>query len=253
MGNSLTALVRIGSKTVHSKLRNGSIKHVPCDLDGCTLYLPMAEKSFNFTFDHSGKSNHGTVYGVSEIVGTIRNGLNFDGVDDYVDLVEAVNLMPTNAITLYAWIKTDMQQGSYNNEGRIINIHRVLASPSTLAAIYAGEPAGDGVGNRDSICFLYYNGTDHKWLCYQTSSPLYYDGNPHLIAATHDGTTIKLYYDGIEVASRVDTLGQAGNIKSKVGSFNGATRFFNDIIDEVRVYNRVLSPEEILVQYEQEK
>lgn len=243
MSNSLTGLVKIGSKTILSKAKDSSIKYVPSNLDGCVIYLPLEEKSFNLTFDHSGKNNHGTVYGANTVPGTIRNGLYFDGIDDYVDLPETDNLLTNGSVTISAWIKTNFKQGAYGTEGRIVNLHRLGVGSTSLAAIFAEE---------NKICFLYYNGSQHKFLYHTLSSNLYYDGEKHLITATHDGNIARLYYDGLEVASQSDTFGEAGNTKARVGSFNGSVRFFKGTIYNVKLYDIGLNPDIILSMYNQD-
>jgi CubicO group peptidase (beta-lactamase class C family) len=169
--------------------------------------------------------------------------------NDFVELPASSSILTGSPFTISTWIITDIQQGNYGgSEGRIVNLHRGDAY-STSASIYAGGPADGEPGNRDDICFLYWTGNDHKWLCYQTTSPVYHDGNPHLITATHNGSTVKLYYDGVEVRTRNDTFGTFGTATAKIGSFNGSERYFNGIIDEVTTYKRALSADEILAIY----
>ncbi|MBL7185177.1 MAG: LamG domain-containing protein [Phycisphaerae bacterium] len=67
----------------------------------------------------------------------------------------------------------------------------------------------------------------------------------HHICLTYDGTAARLYADGIQVASEAKTwdlaLGRA-HIGRQV---NNAAEFWDGVIDDVRIYNRVLTPEEI--------
>ena len=65
MSNKLMNLIKYGSRTIHSKVRSGKRIYVPKNLDGCVLYLPMDEKTFNLSFDHSGHEKHGTIYGAT--------------------------------------------------------------------------------------------------------------------------------------------------------------------------------------------
>ncbi len=167
--------------------------------------------------------------------------LDFDGTNDYVDLPASSNMLTDAPFTIEAWIKTTVQQGAYNTEGRIVNLHRA-SSYSTGGAIYAGG-YGTGGYSRDSICFLYCttDGGAHSWLCYETPSPYYHDGNWHFICATHNGSTAKLYYDGVEVASEDKAYGTFGTAKAKIGSFDGAARYFEGTIDEVRIWDAALA------------
>ena len=66
------------------------------------------------------------------------------------------------------------------------------------------------------------------------------------LAATYDGTTMRLYVNGVQVASRPQT----GNIATstnplQIGGDSIYGQYWSGRIDEVRVYNRALSAAEI--------
>ena len=66
------------------------------------------------------------------------------------------------------------------------------------------------------------------------------------VATTYDGTTQRLFVNGVEVASRA----QAGPLKKssnplRIGGNNIWGEYFQGLIDEVRVYNRALTATEI--------
>jgi len=67
----------------------------------------------------------------------------------------------------------------------------------------------------------------------------------HLVG-TYDGQHIKLYVDGEEqgVVS-ASSLTPTSSSPLYIGSFDGVSRWFNGSIDEVRIWNRVLTPNEI--------
>jgi len=68
------------------------------------------------------------------------------------------------------------------------------------------------------------------------------------IASTWDGSVVKLYLNGIEVATQASTsISTSGTGSSYIGAFNGPAHYFNGSIDEVRVSNIVRSPEEIKI------
>jgi hypothetical protein len=67
----------------------------------------------------------------------------------------------------------------------------------------------------------------------------------HHIALTYDGSTARLYADGVEVASASKTWDLVLS-RVRIGrQVNDATEFWNGLVDDVRVYNRMLTPEEI--------
>ena len=66
------------------------------------------------------------------------------------------------------------------------------------------------------------------------------------LAATYDGTTMRLYVNGMEVASRPQT----GNIATstnplQIGGDSIYGQYWSGRIDEVRIYNRALNQTEI--------
>jgi hypothetical protein len=68
-------------------------------------------------------------------------------------------------------------------------------------------------------------------------------------AITRSGGTVKLYFDGVELDPPM-TNGVIGNVATGDGpppsvAGNATGRSFNGLIDEVRVYNHALSPDEV--------
>ncbi len=67
----------------------------------------------------------------------------------------------------------------------------------------------------------------------------------HHIGLTYDGDVAKLYADGIEVASAAKNWNLTRS-RAHIGrQVNDAAEFWVGAVDEVRVYDRVLSVEEI--------
>jgi hypothetical protein len=66
------------------------------------------------------------------------------------------------------------------------------------------------------------------------------------VAATYDRSTLRLYVDGTQVATRAVTgglLNSAGALR--IGGNNVWGEWFKGLIDEVRVYERALTAAEI--------
>ena len=75
----------------------------------------------------------------------------------------------------------------------------------------------------------------------------------HQVAYTYDGSTWAGYRDGENIFSLPRTFSLNASAENLLfGTFNGGgSWFFNGIIDEARIYNRALSPAEILALYNQ--
>ncbi|MDD3470187.1 MAG: hypothetical protein PHE53_09460 [Thermoguttaceae bacterium] len=77
------------------------------------------------------------------------------------------------------------------------------------------------------------------------------DGSWRLATATFDGKTARVYLDGREIASKERpgklTLGQTASLM--IGSSSGSSEFFQGGLDDLRVYSRALSADEIAELY----
>src|SRR6266481_10208168 len=72
-----------------------------------TGHWPFDEGTGTNTVDISGNANHGTLKGSPVPIwtsGVSSNALEFDGVQNEVQVPNASTLTPTNALTLVAWV-----------------------------------------------------------------------------------------------------------------------------------------------------
>ncbi len=185
--------------------------------------------------DDSMGSNDGTLYG--EPVwssGKVGGALDFDGDADYVDLPD--NFPDVEDFTFEAWV--NWKGGDYWQ--RIFDFGHGSCSYMGLGP-YGNWP------NPDVLGFYIWNCGDTQYLI-TDSLPIH---EWHHVAVTLEGDVGKMYVDGSEVASETITL----NPSDVVGeySFIGKSQFgdpyFNGLMDEVAVYDRALSPEEIKGHY----
>ncbi len=193
----------------------------------------VAHYSFeNNTNDKSKYKNHGIRHGPVYVPGIAGQALEFDGVDDYVIVPDDDSLDLTTQFTLSAWInKKGEMKTIISKDG--LRIH----DPNYAYNLYAG---GDGVQyETNNIGYLNAIGTItwNEW---------------HHVAVTHDASknpnTI-IYVDGEKKKS--------GNVPSPKTLYHGkqdlligrrmktTLSFFNGTIDEVRIYNKALSAQEI--------
>jgi hydrogenase maturation factor HypE len=67
------------------------------------------------------------------------------------------------------------------------------------------------------------------------------------LAGSYDGSTLRLYVNGVQVATQALTgslVTSSGALR--IGGNSVWGEYFSGLVDEVRVYNRALSPAEIL-------
>ena len=66
------------------------------------------------------------------------------------------------------------------------------------------------------------------------------------VAATYDGTTMRMYVNGVEENSMAGPLAiGAGAVDFAIGAHHDGTNRFAGMLDDVKVYNKALSPAEI--------
>ena len=150
------------------------------------------------------------------------NALEFDGVNDYVEITHNDNLNMTEALTLDAWIKP---AGAGITNGII-----VMKNPLKYGLIWL--PA------TQKLTFSLDIG---GWADYVSNSIVPINQWSH-IAGTYDGSIIRIYINGV-----LDTeYSKTGSIATSTenltfGSRLDGNEFFNGLIDEVRVWRTALS------------
>ena len=246
MSNSLTSIVRIGSRTVQKKIVDNKITYVPTNLDNCVLYLPMEEKTINLSLDHSGYNNHGSIYGAVECDG--RNGnraLKFDGIDDYVDCGNNTSLDIIQKLSIGAWVKFNgLTSVGYNTivcrDGGASNRNYFLhtyTTPDLVTTMYFGIFSSGVCKYVASISNLEAD----RW---------------YNFIGTYDGLKVRLYTDGLLDCIPLEFVGTIDNYAVDLTIGKGKPsegRYLHGIIDGVYVYNQVLLEEKVSAHYNQEK
>ncbi len=192
------------------------------------------ENSGTTAGDSSGNGNDGTINGATWTTGKCGSALRFDGSSDWVDCGDDASLVPTN-ISFEAWIKPFNPGGSWQS-------------------IIANSPEG-GKYNY----WLYLQGNDLKLSAYSPTYPDLVVSNVvptanvwyHVAFTAVKGGTMEIFVNGDQVGSKTagSSLWTGGHTTISDLRPDRNIRF-NGIIDEVRIYNRVLSPEEIKAHYE---
>ena len=67
------------------------------------------------------------------------------------------------------------------------------------------------------------------------------------VAEVYDGETATVYYDGVEIQAGAGSgeMRENDNVKWWLGSMYATDRWLNGMLDEVCIWNKALSPEEI--------
>jgi hypothetical protein len=184
------------------------------------------EGSGTVVADGSGNGNNGTISGATWTTsGKYGNALSFNGNNALVTINNAASLQLTSGMTLEAWV------------------YPTTVSNKWRDVIYKGNDNYYLEGSSNNSRRPALGGTFGSPL-YGTA-PLTANTWTHL-AGTYDGATMRLYVNGVQVASRAQTGAIATSTNPlQIGGDSIHGQYFAGRIDEVRVYNRALSAAEI--------
>jgi hypothetical protein len=168
----------------------------------------------------------------------VRGGaLSFDGIDDMVSVAPAASLDLTGGLTLQAWV----------NPGALVGWETLILKERGVEdfsyALYAHDggalPGGAAVPGGS----LRISGA-HQTVRGTSALPL--NVWTH-VATTFDGTTQRIFINGVQVASRAQSglVNTSGGQLRIGGNTSFADEFFQGLVDEVRIYNRALTAAEI--------
>jgi hypothetical protein len=182
------------------------------------------------TADASGRGNTGTITGATRTTsGRIGSALTFDGVNDWVTVPDAASLDLTNRATLEAWIYPTALGGIWRTA-------LLKEQPGQLVyALYANNDVNRPSGHLYTTGDLFTNGT--------AALPL---NTWSHVAMTWDGTTQRLFLNGVQVGTRV----VAGTLPNSTGALrfggnNVWAEWFAGRLDEIRIYDRALTQAEL--------
>lgn len=198
---------------------------------GQVLYLPMNEGTGTVANDHSKEGNDGDIIGATWVAGKILGkALLFDGTDDYVQTPDAANLRVTSEASIEAWIKLtnkDKFQMVFNKwyDGSNRSYYfRVNDTNVLRLTVSLDGTTEDGASGATAL-------VTGRW---------------YHVVGIFDGTDIRVFLDGVQdgITNYPGSI-KVNNQVVNVGINHAAGEDFDGIIDEVRLFNRVLSAEEV--------
>lgn len=219
----------------------------PTELAG---YWRFDEGSGSNVLDTSGNGNTGIISGAKWVNEDRRPLLFFDG-NSLVEIKSSPSLDLIDQITIACWIKPDEIQPT--NSPTIISKH-VGVTPGAQYQIGLGN-VGSGFKIRFAAEPVVYLPTTGDMLMDHPlgNSAISMDKWNHL-AVTFDGKKITYYLNGAidrEINADKPMTSYAANIAIGAAPYKGW--FFKGFINDVRIYNKALSPYEINSLYKSEK
>lgn len=192
--------------------------------------------------DESVNSNDGTVNGASltlDRFGNVDSAYSFDGIADYMDLGNdaSVQFSGTPTMSVFGWVNlsgaaTYIGIDKYNSQGSSpggANIGYYLAFADTGGNTVVRAGFGNGVETKIDAT------TDIS------------DGDWHHVGWTWDGSLVEIYVDGALDFSQSYTSGIIDNDQalSVAKRIDLPTNIYAGLMDDIRIYDNVLSESDI--------
>lgn len=201
--------------------------------------------------DESGHGNHGTVYGASLVkdrFGNEDSAYSFDGVNDYVDIGHP---LVSGDFTISFWLKSNGRQNRFAvpiSQGNMS--YRGFGFTFTKGS-YNGFHWGTWKDKK--VSDPHWGKSAWHTIDFNFPKDINTDLTWHHLTATHKDNTIAVYRDGTFQGTASKFPINYGSFKFNIGRASGNRDFnhrtFNGVIDDIRIYNRALSGEEIVGLY----
>jgi len=210
--------------------------------EGLVGYWSFDEGQGNIAYDTSGMGNDGTIYGAIYVDGKVGKALSFDGSDDYVDCgVPNVVNFGTSDFTIGCWVKLN----SYNP---LVPNNNPIVSRWARGGWVWDFRVGWNWGEKDYLYFFTPRNPNYGMKGSGSVSLFVW----HHVAVKRESGNFYFYLDSVEQRGESDPANLTGSTPMWIGRFPGypESLSFDGCIDEIRIYNRALTAEEIKAHYE---
>jgi hypothetical protein len=201
-------------------------------INGLVSYYSMEETSGSTMYDKVG-TNNGTISGATiNQTGKISKCYSFDGVNDYV-LTSAPRPQDYTDYTMSLWVYVDSTIGS--GDRAIVGYDGTHATNGLFALYYNG-----------GTLTMYPKGTAGTFTHSVSTNTWYH------VVLIREGSTTRAYIDGSSKGSGTGNTAKSGDGYNGVvygSNRNYNNDFFKGRIDELGIWNRVLSATEVTKLY----
>ncbi|MBK7107244.1 MAG: Ig-like domain-containing protein [Ignavibacteriae bacterium] len=202
--------------------------------DGLISYWSFDEGADTIAYDWLNTNNALIRNNPEWITGVTGNSLKFDATDDYVEIPNSPSLnIDTNGVTVSAWVILNVLPPDM-----VYPYGPIYDSPTDNYVIYGDK------GNKElRFKVTTLNGAERPGIPTDSLKT----GVWQNITGVYNGTTARIFLDG----KLMDSHNLTGNVKPGQAARIGqdGTSYFNGQIDNVQIYNRGLSDQEIKFLY----
>ena len=197
----------------------------------------MEEGSGTVLVDSSTSANNGTILGnPTWVAGQHGQALRLDGTGDYATVPDSASLDISSAITMATWVRPEKSAFATQN---------LIKKAVTTGTLVGGYELSLSAPGKVFVRFNQATTGDTLRLNSTTSYPLNGSAWMH-VAATYDGTTMRLYINGVQEALLTSSFAIVTNNTSLgIGAQPDGASQFQGALDDTLVYNTALSASEI--------
>jgi hypothetical protein len=256
--------------TDQTSINFGAIDPIKTLSNGLVGYWKMDEASWTndcsteSVLDSSGNNNNGaacpnTTGPTGGAAGKFNKAGSFDGSNDAVDVDDSnsLDVTATENLTISAWVRRT-GDATFDDYQHIVDKQNTQSSTSGYLFM-AGSGSGCITGGADYLCFQVHDGTNRYYIR-TTSATITTDSIWHHVVAVLDRNSIDntlIYIDGVaQDVTRSGTLSSVGDLSNSnalcigkdMSGINCRTDNlynFNGQLDEVRIYKRAFSKQEV--------
>ena len=201
------------------------------------------------TQDSSGNSNDGINFGATPTTDRFGNGnsaYRFDGVSNYMLIPRSTTLEPTQAVSLCAWIYAESNNSQWlpildkrwNTTNDPWSSYGMYTTSGNTPAPFTNRyfnGFSNGIAGTGKNCVSTSSAATNSWV---------------FLVSTYDGANIKLYVNGV-LESTVAMTGALGysSMDMYIANNSEGTQWFKGAIDDITIYNRAISQNEITNMY----
>jgi len=228
-----TAIVFISLVFISLMLTGQSYAKV--DLKSAVAIWLFDEGKGDVAIDSTGNGNDGTLMsGPAWVDGKYGKALNLDGAKSWVKIPET-DVFALQDFTITFFVNPGPQ------DENIVTLIDYDHTPANWVV-----QTENGMGSK--MWYMGYRGKDSAaWQVDAAGNVEFTQGVWQHIAFVKTGTNMFSYKDGVLVNTRVNADATVDYVKKplNIGAWQGTQRFFNGILDEVMIYNGVLSADDV--------
>lgn len=221
---------RLASTTLETVISNWiNVRNLPSQIptDGLVSYWSFDDALSGTVVDNFGTST-GTVYGATSTPGVRSYGYSFDGISN---VITTPSFVLSKYLTVCFWVKPGVSK-----------VAEMVLHGTAGSSGFELYQSNLDVSLRGGLTSPSVTATSTLSL-----------GNWSFLCGTIDDTSGTIYVDGQYLTSGSVATPNLTSKSVAIGAYANSQYPFNGTLDQIRIYNRVLTPYEVNVIYDEEK